>query len=106
MTPRFSLSSMLLVITLICVCMAWYLDRTALVKKYRANCTTLTMVLDKCTLQKSILNQFKTTKATYNQVSSMDVFDLRRVVADYSAWVNMYNFMSMDLRKVDELALQ
>ena len=45
MTPRFSLANMLLAITLICVCIAWYLDRTQLNKRYQANTASLKAVL-------------------------------------------------------------
>src|SRR5689334_23757480 len=45
MKPRFSLLNMLLAITLICVCIAWYLDRAQLNKRYEANTAALRHVL-------------------------------------------------------------
>ncbi len=82
MKPRFSIANMLLAITLICVCITWYLDRTQLNKKYQANARAFRALVDGIEADQMMVDNCKEYIKTYSEFESDDAkkvtFQLRR----------------------------
>ena len=98
MKPRFSLANMLLAITLICVCIAWYLGRTQLNKRYEANRATLVL------LKEVQGNDFTSTRTFLKDLASHET---KNPVVKLQHTIDVFDkFLGEELKHLQEVEIK